>query len=321
MPVRARSRFLHLGDPLLAADRLMPRSSSSSAIDAVAHDAAVARDAPAARRAACARARRARPRRSSSSADEAPARAAPGTRSRSMRTRGTARERLAQRHEIARPGRAERGARDEALDVVHRLQRFAQLTRARCRGTRSPRRRRADPGCARARRSGRSSHARSSRPPIGVIVRSISCSSDPVRPPSAASITSRFLSVVGSTSRQSAPRAERDVADVREVGLLRVAQALHERAGGADGGADGRRARSPGASARLQLAEQRAARRLALERPAARPASARASMRDAVSSAAAVLEPGRRQDLARPQDRELVARAPCARPRRCTPRS
>ena len=43
----------------------------------------------------------------------------------------------------------------------------------------------------------------SSRPPIDVTVRSISCSSDPVRPPIADSMTLRFLSVVGSMIRQS----------------------------------------------------------------------------------------------------------------------
>ena len=37
------------------------------------------------------------------------------------------RDRLPQRHEIARAGGPERGARDEALDVVDRLQRLAQL--------------------------------------------------------------------------------------------------------------------------------------------------------------------------------------------------
>ena len=51
--------------------------------------------------------------------------------------------------------------------------------------------------------SGRSSQARSSRPPIAVTVRSISWSSEPWRPPSIASTTSRCFSVVGSISSVS----------------------------------------------------------------------------------------------------------------------
>ena len=52
--------------------------------------------------------------------------------------------------------------------------------------------------------SGRSSHDRIIRPPIAVIVRSISWSSEPSRPPLTASTTSRCSSVVGSISRPSA---------------------------------------------------------------------------------------------------------------------
>jgi hypothetical protein len=53
--------------------------------------------------------------------------------------------------------------------------------------------------------SGFNSQVLSRRPPIDVTVRSISWSSDPVRPPSADSMTLRFLSVVGSMTRLSAP--------------------------------------------------------------------------------------------------------------------
>ena len=63
-------------------------------------------------------------------------------------------ERLPQRDEIARAGGAERRARDEALDVVDRLQRVAQLAAFGRRGTRAPRPRRADPGSVRATTSG-----------------------------------------------------------------------------------------------------------------------------------------------------------------------
>ncbi len=52
--------------------------------------------------------------------------------------------------------------------------------------------------------SGRSSQARSKRPPIAVIVRSTSFSSDPCGPPSLPVTTSRCFSVIGSMIRQSA---------------------------------------------------------------------------------------------------------------------
>ena len=41
--------------------------------------------------------------------------------------RGTAVQRLPQRHQLARPGRAERDAADEPLEVVHALERVAEL--------------------------------------------------------------------------------------------------------------------------------------------------------------------------------------------------
>ena len=79
--------------------------------------------------------------------------------------------------------------------------------------------------------SGRSSQARSSRPPIDVIVRSISWSRDPCGPPSLPVTTSRCFSVIGSMMRLVAARPVTDRADVREVSLLRVAQIGDQRAG------------------------------------------------------------------------------------------
>ena len=58
---------------------------------------------------------------------------------------------------------------------------------------------------------GRSSQARSNRPPIGVMVRSISSRSVPARPPAIDSTISRCLSVVGSISRPSATCRSRTV--------------------------------------------------------------------------------------------------------------
>ena len=153
-------------------------------------------------------------------------------------------DRLAQRDEVARTGGSQGRARDEAFDVVHVLQRVAKL------GSRGAAEREVldgvEPIVNPLERDERpSSQARSSRPPIGVTVRSISCSSDPVRPPSAASITSRFLSVIGVDEQAVGAAAKADVAHVRELGFLRVVQILHERAGRGDRGVVRRRARSP----------------------------------------------------------------------------
>ena len=113
--------------------------------------------------------------------------------------------------------------------------------------------------------------------------------------------------------------AERDVAHVREIGLLRVAQVLHERAGGGHGGRTIVEA-EPLQRLRLELAEQRAPRRLVLERPRLGRGQARLDARRRQQRGRRV-EPGRRQDLARPEHGELVAERRRGRPRRRTPRS
>ena len=162
--------------------------------------------------------------------------------------------RAAARPAAPRPATARRAARsrgpavDSAMRDISRSRSWIALNASRtlprsvaCDGE-ALRPRRADRGCARATTSGRSSHARSSRPPIGgdgpidlVQERALAG-----RRPSD-STTSRCSSVVGSISRLSGALLEPDGADVGELGLLRVAQVAHQRAG---------RARPPPAGAR-----------------------------------------------------------------------
>ena len=153
--------------------------------------------------------------------------------------------------------------------------------------------------------SGRSSQARNSRPPIGVMVRSISCRSDPWRPPSVDSTTSRCFSVVGSISSVSDACLTRMRADVRQLRLLRVAQVAHQRAGRGD-----RRlaALEPEAveTAHAQLVEQRLPRALQVEVPAVHLGDRQLQARDLGNGGSHVV-PARHHDLARTEHRNLVA--------------
>ena len=114
--------------------------------------------------------------------------------------------------------------------------------------------------------SGRSSQARSRRLPIDVMRPIELVSSEPSRPPSEPSRISRCFSVVGSMSSPSARCAVGDGADVGEVGLLRVAQVLDQRAGGRDGGGMAVEAEAFEAAG-AQLIEQRRGAPIELERP------------------------------------------------------
>ena len=153
-------------------------------------------------------------------------------------------ERLAQRDEIARAGGAERGARDQPLDVVDRLQRVAQLGAL---------------GAA----------ERELLDGVEAVLDALERQQRPQQPGAqqpAAHRRDRAIDLVRAATRRGRRRAdfdhlevpqrgriddqavgagaEGDLADVREIGLLRVAQVLDERAGGADRGGDGLRARS-----------------------------------------------------------------------------
>ena len=174
-------------------------------------------------------------------------------------------ERLAQRDEIARAGRAERGARDEAFEIVDRLQRLAQAAalggaeRELFDGVEAildafERHQRPEQPAAQHARAHRGLRAieHAQQRPVAAAFRAFD----------------HFEMLVGRRIDQQAvgALAIADGADVREVDLLRIAQVLDERAGGADGGRVRRRARSR-AGRRLQLLEQRALRAVEAERP------------------------------------------------------
>ena len=203
MPVRARSRS-SISAMTCLPERLIVAQLVELGVDAVADEAAVARERRRLVDQRAPRSRRGRRRRSSSSAtserDERRLQLGEQRRARA----GSTAERLLQADEIARPGGAERRARDQPLEVLDGLERLAELA-----ALGRPERElldRVEPIADRLerRRSGRSSHARSSRLPIDVTVRSSSSSSDPSRPPSEPSTISRCFSVVGSMSSASA---------------------------------------------------------------------------------------------------------------------
>ncbi len=170
MPVRARSASSIAAIAVLAAAADVAQPVQLG-VEAVADDAAVARERPAARRRSRARSRRAR---RSARRSRRQARTSGACRlERASAEARQKRQRLAERHEIARAGRAERDPRDQPLEIVHALQQLAQLR---------PRSvdRNAKSSTASSRSwmrasvtSGRNSQWRSSRPPMAVTVRSI----------------------------------------------------------------------------------------------------------------------------------------------------
>ena len=318
MPVRARSAS-SISAMRCLPPRLMPRSSSSSAIDAVADDAAVARDQPAARRAACDRARRARPR----------GRRAPRRRLRtsgawnsssSIRTRGTA----------AIDWRSDTRSRGPAVPSAARATSRSMswidfsvsrsLTRARCRGTRSPRPRRADPGCARARRSGRSSQ-RAQQPAAHRRDRAIDLVQQRAGPPAVRGLDHLEVpqrgrideQAVGAGAERDRRGRARDPPSACRAGTARARRPPTRRPGG-------RRARSPASVCALSWSSS-VRRADSYSNVHGSAAVRRASMRDAGEQRGRVVEPGRREDLARPQHRELVGERRRARRRRRIPRS
>jgi hypothetical protein len=111
-------------------------------------------------------------------------------------------------------------------------------------------------------------------------------------------------SVVGSTTMQSAPDAEGDLAHVREIGLLRIAQVLHERAGRRDGGGT---VLEPEAlkAVGLQLRKERRGARFELERPGVdrRDADGQPQLLDETGNIVKTLGG---DDLAGPQHGQLV---------------
>ena len=175
-------------------------------------------------------------------------------------------QRLAQRDQIARPGGAERGARDQPLQVVDGLQRLAELALAQWNGTPALPPRRDGRESRSSVASGRSSQPRSRRPPIDVIVRSISSSSEPFVSALAAGNDLQVLERDRIDDQAVAGGLVGDRADVREVGFLRVAQIRRQPARGLDGGRPALEA-EPVEAVDPELIEECAPRGFRLERP------------------------------------------------------
>ncbi len=117
-----------------------------------------------------------------------------------IRTRGTAPS------DCFSPTRSRGPATPSAARATSRSRSCTDLSASRSFARSTPRKASSSTASSRSRiassaTSGRTSHERRRRPPIGVIVWSISSSSDPMRPPSLPSRISRCFSVTGSISR------------------------------------------------------------------------------------------------------------------------
>ena len=175
--------LLHLGDDLLAGSADVPQLVELR-VHAVANHAAVARQGAAARPAARARARRAAPagRRAppSGSGSAAPAaRRAAAARAGRRRARPSSATRS---RGPATPSAARATSRSRSWTAFSASRNFARSMLRKASSSTASRRSRMGSSAT----SGRRSHDRRSRPPIGVTVASSSSSSDPARPPSRA---------------------------------------------------------------------------------------------------------------------------------------
>ena len=120
-----------------------------------------------------------------------------------MRTRGTAAS------DCFKPTRSRGPATPSAARATSRSRSWTDFSASRSLARSTPRNASSSTASSRSRMassatSGRTSHERRRRPPIGVIVWSISSSSEPRRPPSLPSRISRCFSVTGSMSRCAA---------------------------------------------------------------------------------------------------------------------
>ena len=175
MPVRSRSAS-SISAMICRPDRLIVRSTSSAS-STPSRSRRRRAPAPAARRRACARSRS----RTSAQVVEARAQAAEQWRPQVVERLLAARHRgnrLFQRHQIARSGSAQRGRATRRsrswTSFRHSRKRPRSMARKRV-----PRHRPGNRAPVRAPARGGAASARSSRPPIDVTVRSISCRSEP----------------------------------------------------------------------------------------------------------------------------------------------
>ena len=174
-------------------------------------------------------------------------------------------DRLLQADEIARPGGAERRARHEALEVVHRFQQLAEL--AAVGAAKGQLFDRVEPIVNAIERHERPQQPRAEHASAHRRDRAV----DLVQQRSVASALHRFDDFQvperdGVDQEAVGGRLERNRADVREVRFLRVAQVVEQRAGGGHRGAMAVEA-EPFKAGGVQLFEQASARRFMLERP------------------------------------------------------
>ena len=240
------------------------------------------------------------------------------------------RDRLLQADEIARPRVAERGTRDEALEILHAFQDLAELA-AVCAAKGElldgiqavanaiERDQRAQqPRAQQASRHGRD------RPIDLVEQRALAAAIHRLD-------DFQMLQRDRVDEQAVGRRLVGNAADVREVGFLRVAQIVEQRACGRHGG---RVSVEPEAfePVRAELVDERAPRRFVLERPRL-DAGDRQPIAGAVEQHAAQIEIDRRDNLARPQHHHFVRQrlqargpaysaqenSPVVRSRRATP--
>ncbi len=238
---------------------------------------------------------------------------------RTVRTRGTTGERLLEADQIARARRAERGAGDQPLEILDGLQRVAQL--AALGGPEGELLDRVEAIADRLERHQRAQQPGAQQPAADRGDRAIELVEQ--RAVAAALRSLEDLEVLERRridEERVGALAVRDGADVREVGLLRLAQVVDERAGRGDGRRPALEAEALQAAG-AQLIEQRAARRFVVERPAVdrrdRQAGVderRARLEHRGAGSRAVVS-GRHDDLARLAARRSRRPAPAGRRR------
>ena len=187
-----------------------------------------------------------------------------------MRSAGNDGQRLLQADEIARAGGAERGARDQPLEILHRLDRVAELAalgraeRQLLDGV--------EPIANRFERDERPQQPRAQQAAADRGDRAIELVEQRARAAALGSLEDlEMLQRRRIDQQRVGALAVGDRAHVREIDLLRLAQVVDERAGGGDGGRMAVEAEALEAAG-AQLIEQRPPRRLRARTSSRRPA-------------------------------------------------
>ena len=227
------------------------------------------------------------------------------------RTRGMAAIDCRKRDEIARSRRAQRRTPDESFHVVQRLQRLAQL-----RPFRRPERKllnRVQPILNPLERDERPQQPAAQEPAAHGRHAAIDFVQQRTAPSTIESLHHLEIPERGRIDGHAIGAAAiADLADVGEIRFLRVFQVLHQGAGGTD---RRRVLLEPEALQRVrtELGQQRASRRLEIERPSVGRCQTRRQP-ELLDQRRRIAEAGRRDDLARPQNRELVGKRRSSRP-------